>query len=84
VLNGAATRVLRQERGVFYRQKAARYYAILPYTLQNLLMSIPLGLLDVITFSVLVYWITGPSSPLLFSACVRRHCVIALSSVWQG
>lgn len=41
------------------RQRAAKYYAVLPYVANSMISPIPVMMLDIVLFSTIVYWMTG-------------------------
>ncbi|KAK9815874.1 hypothetical protein WJX72_011087 [[Myrmecia] bisecta] len=55
--------VISFERAVYYRERAARTYAVLPFSLAEATVEIPYLAVQTILFSVIVYWLMGfPSS----------------------
>jgi len=48
-----------KEKRVYYYQRRARYYRVLPYYLASVIVDIPIQLLEVVLFGTITYWLAA-------------------------
>eukprot|EP01117_Protostelium_nocturnum_P006613 TRINITY_DN237_c1_g1_i1.p1 TRINITY_DN237_c1_g1~~TRINITY_DN237_c1_g1_i1.p1 ORF type:complete len:1431 (+),score=551.25 TRINITY_DN237_c1_g1_i1:149-4441(+) len=47
------------EREIYYRQRGAKYYSVLPFYISNIIWSLPATVAETLIFGSIVYWMAG-------------------------